>query len=223
MAARALSRLDWHLRIGTAAPSLAGGGVRSGLTLAVMLGMAYGATMGSFGGISLERLRQIAYSAVKVPLLFLLTLAICLPSFFVLNTIAGVRGDFREVLRALLLSQAALAIVLAALAPYTALWYVSSENYAAAVLFNGAMFAAASAAAQMLLLRLYRPLMERNRRHRLLWAIWLVLYIFVGIQLAWVLRPYVGALGLPTRFFREESWSNAYLAIARIVARALAG
>ena len=47
--------------------------------------------------------------------------------------------------------------------------------------------------------------------------IWLVLYILVGVQMAWVLRPYVGNPELPTEFFREDSWTNAYVAIARMI------
>lgn len=223
MAIRALSRLEWRLRIGTTGVPIDPRRVMSGLVIAVGLGMLYGATMGSYGGLATDRFLQIAYSAVKVPILFLLTFAICLPSFFILNTIAGVRDDFRHVMRSLLISQAVLAIVLVSLAPYTAVWYLSFESHGAAVLFNGAMFAVASGAAQIVLLRLYRPLISRRRRHRPLWAIWLLLYVFVGVQLAWVLRPFVGTPGLPTQFFRDESWSNAYVAIGQMIWKLLGG
>jgi hypothetical protein len=64
---------------------------------------------------------------------------------------------------------------------------------------------------------MYRPLIEINPRHRLLFRVWLVLYIFVGIQMAWVLRPFVGNPFAPTTFFREESWGNAYEVIGRLV------
>ena len=37
-----------------------------------------------------------------------------------------------------------------------------------------------------------------------------MLYVFVAVQLAWVLRPFVGSPNVPTRFFRENAWSNAY-------------
>ena len=71
----------------------------------------------------------------------------------------GVRSDFAAVLRALISSQAGLTIVLAALAPYTLLWYASSANYSSALLFNGLMFAVASLAGQVLLRAWYRPLL----------------------------------------------------------------
>lgn len=198
-------------------PAPAPAGTARTATLVVLFGLLYGAVMGSFGGIGLDRLEQILYSALKVPILFLATFAICLPSFFVLNTLLGLRRDFAEVARALVGTQAALTVVLSALAPYTALWYLSFANYQWAQLFNGLMFALASAAAQVVLWRLYRPLVARHRRHRALAFGWLALYVFVGIQMAWVLRPFVGHPGLPTQFFRDDSWSNAYVFIARTI------
>jgi hypothetical protein len=57
----------------------------------------------------------------------------------------------------------------------------------------------------------------RNRRHRVLLRTWLVVYAFVGIQMGWVLRPFVGAPGMPVQFFREEAWGNAYVIVARMI------
>ena len=187
------------------------------LTYTLIGGMFYGAVMGTFGGFSGDRIWQIMFSATKVPLLLVATFAISLPSFFVLNSLFGVRADFAEVLRALLAAQAGLTIILAALAPYTAFWYTSFTAYQPAILFNALMFGIASLAAQWLLRRYYRPLIARNRRHRLLLRTWLVLYAFIGIQMGWILRPFVGAPNMPVQFFREETWGNAYVIVARMI------
>src|SRR5688500_9310417 len=96
--------------------------------LVVLFGLAYGTVMGTYAGPQGPRVTQMAYSAVKVPLLLLLTFAISLPSFFVLNTLLGVRDDFGEAVRALVATQAALTIVLASLAPFTGVWYVSVRS-----------------------------------------------------------------------------------------------
>jgi hypothetical protein len=45
------------------------------------------------------------------------------------------------------------------------------------------------------------------------------LYLFVAIQMGWVLRPFVGDPDQPTRFFRAGAWSNAYVEIATLVWR----
>ena len=204
-----------------------GGGLQVGIphviAAVVLWGLLYGAVMGTSGGIAGERLLQPLYSAIKVPLLLLITFLLGLPSFFVLNTLLGVRNDFAAALRALMLTQAALTLILASLAPFTAVWYLSFENHNAAILFNGLMFATASLSSQLVLRRLYQPLIKRNPRHRLLLRLWLTMYVFVGIQMAWVLRPFVGHPDLPTRFLREDSWSNAYVAIARIITSLVQG
>ena len=183
-------------------------------------GIFYGAVMGTFGGVRGERALQLLYSGLKVPLLLLVTFVLSLPSFFVLNTILGVRSDFPAALRALTATQAALTVILASLAPFTAFWYASFTNYQAAILFNAVMFGIASLAAQVLLRRWYRPLVARNPRHRALLRVWLIVYAFVGIQMAWILRPFVGDPNSPTQFFREGAWGNAYVELAQIILRA---
>jgi hypothetical protein len=213
--ARILRQVDLLLRGPTdgEAPS-----VRALAVVAVVSGLFYGAVMGSYGG---DRAWQMLFSGLKLPLLLLVTFLLSLPSFFVLNTLLGVRADFPEALRALLISQAGLTVVLGALAPYTALWYVSFEGYHAAIVFNALMFTVASVTGQWLLRRAYAPLVARAPVHRLLLRTWLVVYAFVGIQMAWVLRPFIGYPGMPAQFFRSEPWGNAYMAVLQSLWEAL--
>jgi hypothetical protein len=116
-----------------------------------------------------------------------------------------------------------LTIILASFAPFTVLWYASFVNYRAAILFNAVMFGTASISAQWLLRRFYEPLIRRNRQHRLMLRGWLVIYAFVGIQMGWVLRPFIGNPNSPTQFFREEAWGNAYVQLAQIVIHLFGG
>ncbi|CAN5573719.1 hypothetical protein BH11PLA2_BH11PLA2_45110 [soil metagenome] len=185
-------------------------------------GACYGLVMGSFGGLMPDRLLQLLYSSVKVPMLIVATTLLALPSFFVLNTIAGLRDDFVAAMRAIAITQGVVGIVLAALAPFTALWYLTSANYYEATTFNGAMFALASLTAQRTLRKRYAPLIARNPRHRTLLSVWVILYVFVGIQMGWTLRPFVGDPQTPPSFFRTESWGNAYVIVADIVWRVVA-
>ncbi len=50
-------------------------------------------------GLTGQRLLQVVYSAVKVPFLLMATFVLSLPSFFVVNTLLGLRSDFARVLR----------------------------------------------------------------------------------------------------------------------------
>jgi hypothetical protein len=174
---------------------------------------AAGAVMGMYGGLAPDRFEQILYSSLKLPVLLLGTFVLCLPGFLTVNVMLGVAGDFPQAMRAILRTQATISVVHLSFMPLVALWYLLVREHAWAVLVNATALGAASLAAQLVLRRDYRPLIDRNPVHRgLMWA-WLVLYAFVGVQLAWVLRPYIGTPGMDTTFFREDSWSNAYLAV----------
>ena len=187
---------------------------RTLVALLICFGIVYGAMMGLFYGYDESpRPLQAFFSATKVPLLLLLTFALALPSFYVLNMLAGLAPDFPAVLRALLATQAGLTVVLASLGPFTLLFYASTTNYDAAILFNAAMFALASLAGQRLLSRFYAPLIARDSRHRKMVRVWILLYAFVGIQMGWILRPFIGDPDKPTTFFRQGAWGNAYVEV----------
>ena len=205
--------------------SIAGPGPRLRvLAMYIALGdFMYGAGMGAFGGFAGQRMLQVFFSAIKVPLLIMASFALTLPSFFVLNTLLGLRADFARALRALVATQATVAILLAALAPYTAVWYWSNGTYHHATLFNGLMFAIAAFAAQWPLRRRYQPLIQRNPKHRKMLRAWIVLYVFVAIQMAWILRPFIGDPTRSTTFFREDTWGNAYLIVGELIWGAIKG
>lgn len=193
------------------------------VALVVAFGGFYGAVMASFTGLAPQRLHQLLYVAVKVPMLLLVTFGLCLPSFFVVNTVAGLRDDFSKALRAVTATQACVAVVLACLAPVTVLFYVSTTNYNLALAFNGFIFAVASVSAQIVVRRYYAPLIRKSSLHRVMMYFWFFIYIFVAMQMAWVLRPFIGSPDLPVSFFREEKWGNAYVEIFRLLARVLGG
>ncbi|HQY88384.1 MAG TPA: hypothetical protein PK402_06980 [Tepidisphaeraceae bacterium] len=182
----------------------------------VAFGMLYGLAMGSYG-LGHDRILQPLISASKVPLLLMVTFILSLPSFFVINTLIGLRDDFRIATRALVQTQLAFTVILVSLAPLTLVWYASDPTYPAAVVFNGVMFFIASISAQVVLIRLYRPLIAKDRRHRAMMFLWAIIYSFVAIQMAWVLRPFIGSPGSAVRFFREGAWGNAYVEVVRLV------
>jgi hypothetical protein len=195
-----------------------------------IFGPIYGAAMGAYAWVVgertfVEQLPQMIYSGVKVPILIALTVAIALPSFFVINTLLGLRADFREALRAIVSAQAGMAVILVSLFPLTLFSYVSmaaaEDSYALAILFNAAMFGLASVSAQVLLRGYYEKLIERSRRHQWMVRMWIFVYAFVGIQAGYVLRPFIGDPSAPPTFLRKESFQNAYVKIFELVCNAL--
>jgi len=180
-------------------------------------GPLYGLCMGSFSSLTGERWPLLIFSAIKVPLLLSATTALCVPPFFVFNTVLGLRADFRAALQAIIAAQAAVAVTLTACGPLTLMWYASVDDYRAALLFNGGVFAVAAVGGQLVVRRYYRVLIARNRLHRRTLLAWLVLYVFVGIQMGWTLRPFVGSPEAPVAFFRPEPFTNAYEVVLRLI------
>jgi hypothetical protein len=194
----------------------AGAQSRSLVPVVGAAGAVYGAFMGSYALQSLERVRMVAYAAVKVPLLIAATTAVCLPAFFVFNTVAGLRGAFGRALRAVVAGQAATTVALASLAPCIGFAYASGVTHQWALIANSAFFTLATIAGQRVLARHYRPLVEEHPSHRVMLRLWLALYSFVGMQMGWTLRPFVGAPDVAVTFFRAEPFSNAYVVIAHL-------
>lgn len=189
--------------------------------ISLMLMMIYGGAMGSFGlwesGSTANNWLQVLYSAVKVPLLLGATFALSLPCFFVFNAIAGVAGDFRDVMKTLTATQSPLSVLLGSFASLTLMMYASGGSYLTGILFNAAMFGAASLGILPVVRRNYSLLIRRNPTHRRMAALWILLYSFVGIQMGWALRPFIGNPNDVTEFFRTNGWGNAYVAIMEIL------
>src|SRR3954469_10937087 len=89
---------------------------RAPLACILIAGPLYGALMGSYAFESgSDRVLMVLYAAVKMPLLVLVTSVLCLPGFFVLTTVLGLRDDLHRSLSAILAGQAALVLALASL------------------------------------------------------------------------------------------------------------
>jgi hypothetical protein len=195
--------------------------VRASAGVILLSALIYGAAMGSSGEILFSRPLQVLYSAIKLPLLMAMVFAISLPSFFVINTVVGVRADFTRVLRALIASQAALTITLCSFSPLTLFSYLCTDDHELHILFNAIVFLIASLAGDFVLRQHYTPLIARTPIHARLMKLWLIIYAFVGIQAAWVLRPFVGDPTRATQFLRDDPWTNAYVWLARMIGRVI--
>lgn len=216
--------INWLHSIGQTAVSLLRGetadvGAGKILTIIILFASIYGGVMGSYGGEQFPRILQIVYSGIKVPLLLLVTFLLSLPVYSVFCTLMGLRVDLAIAVRKLLATQAVVAILLAAFAPFTLLWYASTAHYSQSLIFNGFVFLMASSVAQSVQWKMFLPLISRDARHRQMVFLWIGIYAFVGIQLGWVLRPFLGNPGEPTTFFRQEAWGNAYEVVIQHLTR----
>jgi len=186
------------------------------LFLIVLCGGIYGAVMASYNGIDGSRALMVAYGAIKVPLLFLATMVTAVPCFYVLNLLLGVGDDLPIVWRGLTDYQLLVAMQLLALAPVTVLVNVTHGDYRTAQAWSTLMFGVAGWNARRSLQNCYRPLIAQNPVHARLKQLWFLVYAFVGVQMGWDLRPFVGSPEMPVQFFREHI-GNAYLETALVL------
>jgi hypothetical protein len=242
----------------------AGAGLLAAIGLAG--GAVYGAAMGLFGLMRPlnPTWKQVAADAVKVPLLFLLTLAVALPSLYAFSALADSRLRFVDTLKLALVAVAINLVLLASFAPVTAFFTASTTSYAFMVLLNVALFVLSGAVGLGVLakaLRVIYPPRElpkpqepeavpggsapaatqeefawqhavaRSRaermaqldpRPRAILVLWFAIYGLVGAQMAWILRPFVGAPNLEFTFFRERG-GNFVQAIAQALADFFSG
>ncbi len=113
----------------------------------VILGMFYGMCMGCFALFKAEgpSYWQLVATTLKVPALFVLTLAITLPSLYVSNALVGSRLTIDSVLRLLLAALAVTMAVLASIGPIVAFFSLSTNSHPFMVLVNVVVFAVSGA------------------------------------------------------------------------------
>lgn len=170
----------------------------SGITFLAL----YGAVIGS----SLNILQALS-SAIKLPLLFLLTSAICLPTLYFFNILFGSKQSLSQNLALILTPITVTAALMFSFAPITLFFMLTTSDYQFFKLLNVVFFAIAGVTGMGFLvqgMRIVSTSDESGRRLRR-WALWLwiVVFAFVGSQMAWTLRPFIGYPGANFEIVRQ--------------------
>jgi hypothetical protein len=234
----------------------------------------YGAVLGASNSWM-----QALSSLVKLPLLFLATLAICLPTLYLFNLVFGARLSVMQAVTLILVSVTVTSVLTLAFAPISLFFLISAHNYPFFKLLNvcilvltaivGLRFltegmralnahqAALRAPAPVVVepepelvpaaaiaipnggtagvsrpippapapapapQRPQAPLAAQSGSMSLLY-IWILLFGFVGTQLAWTLRPFFGDPGQPFALFRHIS-GTFYADIVHTIVRIFQG
>ncbi|MEN3332189.1 MAG: hypothetical protein V7641_1554 [Blastocatellia bacterium] len=162
----------------------------------------YGAIIGSQ-----HSLLQAVSSCFKLPILFLLTAAICMPTLFIFSSFFGSKRTVLQTLVLLSTGSTIISLALVGFAPITLFFIVTTHNYQFFKILNVAFFAVAGLLGVLFFNRMYVQLSEDSSQsmqsRRMFLRFWLLLFAFVGTQLAWTLRPFFGAPGLPFEIVRE--------------------
>jgi hypothetical protein len=134
----------------------------------------------------------------------------------------GTNISFRQSLLAVLISFTIAAAVLGACSPliYFIIWNApafSSQNQETTLTVHSFIFvafvaamAAAGIAGNLRLFQLLKQLSGSDSVARRTLFGWLVGNLLLGSQLAWILRPFVGAPHLPVEFLRETAFEGNF-------------
>jgi hypothetical protein len=202
----------------------------------------YGLVMGSS-----HSLWQSLASAFKLPILFLMTLAICLPTLYLFNLLCGGRLSARQALALVLSAITVTAALTLAFAPITLFFMVTAQSYPFFILLNTAILLLTGSVGLSFLISGMQSMNAQAHAEQLdpaepiepletadqplkspapqprpvsmnLLLIWVMLYGFVGTQLAWTLRPFHGDPSMPFTLFRPVE-SNFYLGVIETIVR----
>ena len=176
-------------------------------------------------GLAKEPLQALS-SAVKVPILFLSTMAFCLPALYFFSlTLLGTPLRFMQVLTVVLSGISVTAFLLLGLAPITLFFVLTSTNYEFFQLL-AVVFVGVSAWLGVYFLWRGMTLVETARNDalnavgkRILFA-WILLYGFVGTQMTWRLSPFIGKPEDPFYLIRP-SRDNFYMDVINAIQGAL--
>ncbi|GAB3964509.1 hypothetical protein V1634_01315 [Plantactinospora veratri] len=94
----------------------------------------YGAVLGAFHSVLMA-----LTSAVKLPLLFLVTLAICLPTLYLFNLVFGARLSIRQAISMVMVAITVTSMLAVAFAPISLFFLITAPNYAFFKLLNVAI------------------------------------------------------------------------------------
>lgn len=198
-----------------------GAKLRHGVLTVVALAGFFGAVAGAYSGPF-----QAVSAALKLPVLFFATFVVCFPAFFVVQVLVGSRLQLRQVVVLVVGALALTSIVLAALVPITAVFLITGANYYFQHLLNIAIAAIAGGFGMYWLHDGLTLVCEKRgvypRKAITIMRVWALLFAFVGVQLAWNLRPFLGDRNQSFQVFGNYQ-GNFYAAVIYAVRQLFEG
>jgi hypothetical protein len=163
----------------------------SAIAQTALLTIAVGAAV--FGGIvgSWQGGWQVAFAALKLPLVSIATLAVCGPAFFALAQVFGRPWPVRAVVSFMLAAGARLSLVLLASAPVIWLVINLGASYEQVKLLAALVYGLAGLASLTMLVEG----LGKERGRAAIVVAFVSIFLLAGGQTAWVLRPYIGLPG----------------------------
>ncbi len=197
-----------------------GAKMRAMLVSTVVFMAIYGAVMGSTQGT----VWQVLSSAVKLPVLFLATLVVCSPTLYFFNLVYGSNQSLTQNFALILTAITVTAVLLLGFGPIVLFFLLTSSHYQFFKLLNVGVFTIAGVVGVAFLSQGMRVVSnagkEGARARRNVVRLWILIYAFVGTQMAWTLRPFIGAPGMQFELFRQlggNFYANVFASIGEVL------
>lgn len=177
----------------------------------VGLTFLYGVVMGCYSGPL-----QALTAGVKVPVMFLLSLLICFPAFFVLQFILGSKMRLLHMTAIILSGFVLTSAIMVSFTPIVMLFVLTGGNYYFLQLLHVAIFALSGIFGMKTVLDALKFSCEQKnvypRTGVVVFRFWVVILAFVGIQLAWNLQPFLAEKTEGYALFKKYK-GNFYTAV----------
>lgn len=193
--------------------------IRDATISIAIFGALYGVTMGVW---SWEPL-QVVFSAIKVPMLFLISIAVVLPSYYIVNLAMGGRNSFLQLTSLFLSSFSIYTTILLAFVPVNLFFMITSprdvDSYYFMVLLNIIIYGLGGLISIVFMVEGVQFLNRRTEKILTLKDLIPVIVAlgtlaFIGTQLAWFIRPW---FNYEPNFIRPETYGNFYVAIFKVI------
>lgn len=176
-----------------------------------VLAFFYGVVMGSYNSFF-----QAMVTGFKVPLLLILALFICFPAFYVIQYMLGSKMNLLQMVNTILSGFVVFTTIMASFAPIVIFFMITGNNYAFLKLLHVGIFVFSGIFGMHTIMEALKYSCEKKNVYPKIginiFKIWIIIFAFVGMQLAWNLRPFLGDKNMPTEVFRNRD-GNFYLTV----------
>jgi hypothetical protein len=178
--------------------------------------LIYGVVMGSYNGYL-----QSLVTGIKMPCLIFLSLLICFPALFVIQYMIGSTMTVFQMANIILSGFIVFTTISLSFSPIVIFFMITSDNYEFLKLLHVAIFTFSGFfTIKTIISGLVFSCEKKNIYPKLglkVFKVWIIIFAFVGTQLAWNLRPFVGSRDIPFELFRARE-SNFYVAVIQSIA-----
>lgn len=171
----------------------------------------YGVVMGSYHSVL-----QSVVAGAKLVVLTFFTLIICFPSFFVIQQVLGSKMNLRQMIIIVLSGFVLTSTIALSFSPIVIFFQITGNNYHFLQLLHVVIFFFSGFFGMKLMVDALKFACDKKSIYPQIgvsvFRIWIIIMAFVGIQLAWNLRPFLSDKNEDFKLFRKYE-GNFYTAI----------